>query len=36
MLLTTASLPVPPLIGAAFAIAAVGGLFSATIPSVLA
>ena len=31
MLLTMAALPVPPLIGAAFAVAAMGGLFSATI-----
>jgi chloride channel protein, CIC family len=31
MLLTAAALPVPPLIGAAFAVAAMGGLFSATI-----
>ena len=31
MLLTPAALPVPPLIGAAFAVAAMGGLFSSTI-----
>ena len=31
MLLTAAALPVPPLIGAAFAVAAMGGLFSSTI-----
>ena len=31
MLLTAAALPSPPLIGAAFAVAAMGGLFSATI-----
>ena len=31
MLLTAAALPVPPLIGAAFTVAAMGGLFSATI-----
>jgi CIC family chloride channel protein len=31
MLLAAAALPVPPLIGAAFAVAAMGGLFSATI-----
>ena len=31
MLLTAAALPVPPLVGAAFAVAAMGGLFSAAI-----